>query len=206
MAQIKIGRMVLGVCQTNCYFLYREGEKDCIVVDPADKGGDIYRALQKNGFRTAGILLTHGHFDHIGAVEEVQEKYGCLVCACEKEIPLLASPELNASNMSHRPLSLTPDVTVKEGDSVTVGDLEFKVMETPGHTEGSICFVIANTIFSGDTLFLGSCGRVDFPTGDAKTMMDSLKRLKNLEGDYVVYPGHGPSTTLEYERKTNPFM
>ena len=195
----------MGYIGTNCYVVSNE-QGNCAIIDCDGNTTALYNYIDQNNLKPTHILLTHGHFDHIGAVEEVQEKYGCLVCACEKEIPLLASPELNASNMSHRPLSLTPDVTVKEGDSVTVGDLEFKVMETPGHTEGSICFVIANTIFSGDTLFLGSCGRVDFPTGDAKTMMDSLKRLKNLEGDYVVYPGHGPSTTLEYERKTNPFM
>ncbi len=201
--EIKI--LEMGYIGTNCYVVSDE-QKNCAIIDCDGDTTALYSYIDQNDLNPTHILLTHGHFDHIGAVEEVQEKYGCLVCACEKEIPLLASPELNASNMSHRPLSLTPDVTVKEGDSVTVGDLEFKVMETPGHTEGSICFVIANTIFSGDTLFLGSCGRVDFPTGDAKTMMDSLKRLKNLEGDYVVYPGHGPSTTLEYERKTNPFM
>lgn len=201
--EIKI--LEMGYIGTNCYVVSDE-QKNCAIIDCDGDTTALYSYIDQNDLNPTHILLTHGHFDHIGAVEEVQEKYGCLVCACEKEIPLLASPELNASNMSHRPLSLTPDVTVKEGDSVTVGDLEFKIMETPGHTEGSICFVIANTIFSGDTLFLGSCGRVDFPTGDAKTMMDSLKRLKNLEGDYVVYPGHGPSTTLEYERKTNPFM
>ncbi len=201
--EIKI--LEMGYIGTNCYVVSDE-QKNCAIIDCDGDTTALYSYIDQNDLNPTHILLTHGHFDHIGAVEEVQEKYGCLVCACEKEIPLLASPELNASNMSHRPLSLTPDVTVKEGDCVTVGDLEFKVMETPGHTEGSICFVIANTIFSGDTLFLGSCGRVDFPTGDAKTMMDSLKRLKNLEGDYVVYPGHGPSTTLEYERKTNPFM
>lgn len=201
--EIKI--LEMGYIGTNCYVVSDE-QKNCAIIDCDGDTTALYSYIDQNDLNPTHILLTHGHFDHIGAVEEVQEKYGCLVCACEKEIPLLASPELNASNMSHRPLSLTPDVTVKEGDSITVGDLEFKIMETPGHTEGSICFVIANTIFSGDTLFLGSCGRVDFPTGDAKTMMDSLKRLKNLEGDYVVYPGHGPSTTLEYERKTNPFM
>ena len=195
----------MGYIGTNCYVVSDE-QGNCAIIDCDGNTTALYNYIDQNNLKPTHILLTHGHFDHIGAVEEVQEKYGCLVCACEKEIPLLSDPNLNASTMSHRPLSLTPDITVKEGESVAVGNLVFKVMETPGHTEGSICVVIENTIFSGDTLFLGSCGRVDFPTGDAKTMMDSLKRLKNLEGDYVVYPGHGPSTTLEYERKTNPFM
>ena len=169
----------MGYIGTNCYVVSNE-QGNCAIIDCDGNTTALYNYIDQNNLKPTHILLTHGHFDHIGAVEEVQEKYGCLVCACEKEIPLLSDPNLNASTMSHRPLSLTPDITVKEGESVAVGNLVFKVMETPGHTEGSICFVIENTIFSGDTLFLGSCGRVDFPTGDAKTMMDSLKRLKNL--------------------------
>ncbi len=179
---------------------------NCAIVDCDGNTTALFHYISQNNLKPSHILLTHGHFDHIGAVEEVKEKYGCTIYACQKESALLSDPVLNASNMSYRPISLTADVWVKEGDVITVGDLEFKVIETPGHTEGSICFIIENVILSGDTLFLGSCGRVDFPTGDPTAMMASLKRLKNLEGDYTVYPGHGPSTTLEYERKTNPFM
>lgn len=195
----------MGSIGTNCYVVYNE-KGNCAIVDCDGNTTALFHYISQNNLKPSHILLTHGHFDHIGAVEEVKEKYGCAIYACQKEAALLSDPVLNASNMSYRPISLTADVWVKEGDVITVGDLEFKVIETPGHTEGSICFIIENVILSGDTLFLGSCGRVDFPTGDPTAMMASLKRLKNLEGDYTVYPGHGPSTTLEYERKTNPFM
>ena len=108
--------------------------------------------------------------------------------------------------MASTPLRIAPDVFVKDGDVITVGSISFSVLETPGHTQGSICFLADKNIFSGDTLFLGSCGRTDLPTGDYQTILASLQKLKNLAGDYVVYPGHGPATTLEYERKINPFM
>ena len=104
------------------------------------------------------------------------------------------------------PTSLSADVWVQEGDAVKVGDLEFTVLETPGHTAGSVCYLIGNNIFSGDTLFQGSCGRTDLPTGNWGEIIASLKRLRNLPGDYNVYPGHGPSTTLEIERRMNPYM
>lgn len=195
----------IGYIATNCYVI-SDDNGNCAIVDCDGNPQPLYQYIEQNHLNPTHILLTHGHFDHIGAVEDVKQKYGCMVCACEKEVPLLADPALNASNMSPRPLSLTADILLKEGDIVEVGDLKFKVIETPGHTAGSICFLIDKNIIAGDTLFLGSCGRVDFPTGDPQAMMASLKRLKNLEGDYVVYPGHGPATTLEYERKTNPFM
>lgn len=195
----------MGSIGTNCYVV-SDDNGNCAIVDCDGNTTALYNYIDQNHLKPTHILLTHGHFDHIGAVEEVKEKYGCLVYACDKEVALLSDPSLNASNMSYRPLCITPDVTVKEGDVITIGDLEFKVIETPGHTEGSICFMIENAILSGDTLFLGSCGRVDFPTGDPKAMMASLQRLKNLKGDYVVYPGHGPATSLDYERRTNPFM
>ena len=200
-----IKTLEMGYIGTNCYVVSDE-KGTCAIVDCDGNTQPLYQYIDENGLKPTHILLTHGHFDHIGAVEDVKEKYGCIVCACEKEAPLLADPALNASNMSYKPLSIIADVLVKEGDTIQVGDLQFKVIETPGHTAGSICFFIEKSILSGDTLFLGSCGRMDFPAGDTSAMMQSLKRLKNLEGDYVVYPGHGPATTLEYERKTNPFM
>ena len=195
----------MGSIGTNCYVVYNE-KGNCAIVDCDGNTTALFHYISQNNLKPSHILLTHGHFDHIGAVEEVKEKYGCTIYACQKEAALLSDPVLNASNMSYKPISITADVLVKEGDTIQVGDLQFKVIETPGHTAGSICFFIEKSILSGDTLFLGSCGRMDFPTGDTAAMMQSLKRLKNLEGDYVVYPGHGPATTLEYERKTNPFM
>ena len=146
MAEIKIGRMVLGVCQTNCYFLYREGGQEAIVVDPADKGANIYGALQKNGFRVACILLTHGHFDHIWGLDSLRdaanaaaEADGCepvKVYACEAERELLKSARLNVSAQAGRACETYADVYVKDGQEIAVADMSCKVIATPGHTAG----------------------------------------------------------------------
>ncbi|HIT88148.1 MAG TPA: MBL fold metallo-hydrolase [Candidatus Coprocola pullicola] len=202
---MNIKTLEMGYIGTNCYVV-SDDNGICAIIDCDGNPQPLYNYIAQNQLKPTHILLTHGHFDHIGAVEAVKEKYGCKVYAAEKEAALLADPALNASDMASVPLRIYADVSVKNADTISVGDLQFSVLETPGHTQGSVCFLIEKNIFSGDTLFLGSCGRTDFPTGDYQTILSSLQKLKNLEGDYVVYPGHGPATTLEYERKTNPFM
>ena len=202
---MNIKTLEMGYIGTNCYVV-SDDNGICAIIDCDGNPQPLYNYIAQNQLKPTHILLTHGHFDHIGAVEAVKEKYGCKVYAAEKEAALLADPALNASDMASVPLRIYADVSVKNADTISVGDLQFSVLETPGHTQGSVCFLIEKNIFSGDTLFLGSCGRTDFPTGNYQTILSSLQKLKNLEGDYVVYPGHGPATTLEYERKTNPFM
>ena len=202
---MNIKTLEMGYIGTNCYVV-SDDNGICAIIDCDGNPQPLYNYIAQNQLKPTHILLTHGHFDHIGAVEAVKEKYGCKVYAAEKEAALLVDPALNASDMASVPLRIYADVSVKNADTISVGDLQFSVLETPGHTQGSVCFLIEKNIFSGDTLFLGSCGRTDFPTGDYQTILSSLQKLKNLEGDYVVYPGHGPATTLEYERKTNPFM
>lgn len=218
MAEIKIGRMVLGVCQTNCYFLYRDGEHDAIVVDPADKGANIYAALQKNGFRVAGILLTHGHFDHIwgldalrdaaNAAAEAEQKEPVKAYACEAERELLKSPRMNVSEQAGRACATYADVYVKDGEEITLAGMTCKVIATPGHTAGGCCYYFAEAgiLVSGDTLFAESVGRTDFPTGSMGTLVRSIKeKLFVLPEDTRVYSGHGESTTIGYEKKNNPF-
>jgi len=152
------------------------------------------------------ILLTHGHYDHIGAVEKVKQQYGCKVIAGKDEIRVLTDPAANCSIYSGAQVTVFPDELVSDGDTITVGDLKFEVLFTPGHTEGSLCYFIEDNIFSGDTLFQGSCGRTALATGDWATILRSLKMLRDLPGDYTVFPGHGPSTTLGIERVSNPYM
>lgn len=202
---MKIQGFAMGMIGTNCYVVSDENNI-CAIVDCDGNPQPLFEYIEENQLKPTHILLTHGHFDHIGAVEAVKEKYGCKVYAGAKEKNVLTDPKINHSAFAATPLSLEADVYCQEGDVISVGDLEFKVMETPGHTEGSVCYLVDRTILSGDTLFYGSCGRTDFPTGDWQTIIHSLERLKNLEGDYVVYPGHGPATTLENERASNPFM
>lgn len=202
---MKIKAFELGDIGTNCYVI-SDDNNTCAIIDCDGDGKPLFDYIDQNNLKPTHILLTHGHFDHIGAVNVVKEKYGCAVYACTKEANVLAEPTINHSGLYGMPISVKPDKLINDGDEIKVGDMTFQVMETPGHTEGSICFILDKTIFSGDTLFLGSCGRTDFPTGDWQTILNSLKKLKELEGDFVVYPGHGPSTTLDYERNTNPFM
>lgn len=208
MAEIKIGRLTLGVCQTNCYFLYREGQKEVVFVDPADRGDSIYEALQEKGFVVAGILLTHGHFDHIGGAEKLRELSGAKIYALDAEEALCLDAGLNVSKMAGRACTVQPDVLVKDGEEITVAGICCKVIATPGHTGGSCCYYVAEAGFlvSGDTLFQESVGRTDFPTGSMSEIVRSIKeKLFCLPPDTKVYPGHGEQTTIAYEKEYNPF-
>ena len=215
MAEIKIGRMVLGVCQTNCYFVYREGSEEVIFFDPASHGDKIYEALKKNGLRVAAVFLTHGHFDHIlgcealckAAEEESGEKIKVYACEAEKE--MLKDARLNLSKGMQCPCTLDADVYVKDGEELTAAGLTCKVITTPGHTSGGCCYYFeeAGLLISGDTLFAESVGRTDFPTGSMSTLVRSIQeKLLVLPDETKVYPGHGESTTIEHEKKYNPYL
>ncbi len=213
MANVKIGRMVLGVCQTNCYFVYREGEQKAVVVDPADYGDHIYETLQKNGFEVAGILLTHGHFDHIWGCEKL--KGACAeagnpveIYAGAEEEKLLQDTHMNVSEQAGRACSLQADKLLADGEEVKLAGITFRVIFTPGHTGGSVCYYIeeAGLLLSGDTLFAESVGRTDFPTGSMSTLARSIKeKLFTLPEDTLCYPGHGDSTTIGHEKDYNPY-
>ena len=205
---LKIGKIVMGSVQTNCYFLYQEDEKKIIVVDPADKGEYLYNAFKEAGFEVVAILLTHGHFDHIWGSNKLRELAGVQVFAFEDEKDVCESSKLNVSADVGRPYEARVDWYLKDGETVSIDCMEFKVIWTPGHTQGSCCYYFEkdNILISGDTLFEGSVGRSDLPTGDGKLLSRSLKeRLMILPDETVVYPGHGNSTTIADEKKYNPF-
>lgn len=205
---LKIGKIVMGSVQTNCYFLYQEGEKKIIVVDPADRGEYLYNAFKEAGLEVAAILLTHAHFDHIWGCNQLRELAGVQVFAFEDEKDLCESAKLNVSEDVGRPYTATVDWYLKDGETVTIEGMEFKVIWTPGHTQGSCCYYFEkdNILISGDTLFEGSVGRSDLPTGDGKLLSRSLKeRLMILPDETLVFPGHGNSTTIADEKKYNPF-
>ena len=209
MADIKIGRMMLGVCQTNCYFVYREGSSKVIFIDPADYGDQIFQAMKNNGFEVAAILLTHGHFDHIWGCSRLRQLTSAPVYAYEGEEDVLLSSDLNVSAGAGRACTVKANTLLKDGQELIIEGMTFKVIATPGHTKGSCCYYFeeADMLISGDTLFEESVGRTDLPTGSMSTLVRSVKdKLFVLPDDTVVYPGHGDSTTIGHEKKYNPFI
>lgn len=208
MADLKIGRMVLGICQTNCYFIYKEGSSEVIFIDPADRGDYIYETLKEKGFRVAGILLTHGHFDHIWGSKKLRELSGGKIYAYEGEKEVCEDAGKNVSEQAGRSYTVEPDVYLKDNEEVTIAGMTCRLIATPGHTGGGCCYYFeeAGMLISGDTLFQESVGRTDFPTGSMSTLIRSIKeRLFVLPDNVKVYPGHGDTTEIGLEKKYNPF-
>ena len=208
MADLKIGRMMLGVCQTNCYFVYREGSSKVIFIDPADYGEQIYQAMKNNGFEVTAILLTHGHFDHIWGCSKLRALTSAPVYAYEGDEEVLLSSDLNVSAGAGRACTVKANTLLKDGEEVTIEGMTFKVIATPGHTQGSCCYYFeeAGMLISGDTLFEESVGRTDLPTGSMSTLPRSIKdKLASLPDETLVYPGHGDATTIGHEKDYNPF-
>jgi glyoxylase-like metal-dependent hydrolase (beta-lactamase superfamily II) len=194
---LKIYCMPLGAYQTNCYIVHKLEEKKCIIIDPGYEAHTILDKLDDLGLQAEAILLTHGHFDHVGAVRDLAATIGCNVYMRPEETAM--PPQLTAG-----PLYFTHEYPA-EG-KLQVAGMDILVMHTPGHTAGSVCLLIENAMFSGDTLFAGSMGRCDFPGSSIFDMRKSLRRLCTLATDYRVFPGHGPSSTLDHEKKTNPYL
>lgn len=208
MSNIKIGRTVVGSVGTNCYFVFRDDAKKALVFDPGDSGKKIYDRLKENGIEVSAILLTHGHFDHILGVKELKEAAGCKVYSPEAEQRLLEDPELNCSGMIGRVGSVKTDEWLRDNEEIELEGIKIKVLSTPGHTEGSACFYIeeAGILIAGDTLFEGSVGRTDLPTGNMGDLVHSIRsKLMTLPEDTLVYPGHGDETTIGDEKRYNPY-
>lgn len=207
MSEIRVKCLVVGMVQTNCYLVYDEETKRAVIVDPGDAAETIISGCRNLELKPEAILLTHGHFDHIMAAETLKKEWELKIYACEKELEVLRDGAKNMMMTYYRKsYSLEPDVTVKEGDTFEAAGFTWKVFETPGHTIGSCCYYLEKeeVLFSGDTLFHTSYGRVDFPTGSAMDMLASVKKLLALPENVIVYPGHMDETTIGYEKKYNP--
>lgn len=204
--EYKIMKLVVGQLQENCFILFDEN-KDAFVVDPGGSSENIIEAIEKNSLNIKYILLTHGHFDHVGAVAALVEKYKAPVYLSKKDRAFLESPkEVRASAFGMQIEAADVDVFVKDGDEIPFSGGTINVIETPGHTLGSVCYLFENYLFAGDTLFNGSIGRTDFPESDHSLMVESLKKLKKLDDEIYVLSGHGPESQMSYEKMTNPYL
>lgn len=200
---MKIHTLPLGAYQTNTYII--ENENHCVLIDPGYEPDTILGYAAQNGLTVDAILLTHGHFDHVGAVERIAEATGCALWMSQSDWSQKTSPWISY----FYPLAncdLPQMQFCEHGETIIAAGLGFRVLETPGHTCGSVCYLCGDALFTGDTLFAGSCGRTDLPGGDPDRMAESLAFLRDFNHTGSVYPGHGPASTLPYEKETNPYL
>ena len=187
----------VGQLETNCYVVINEKTLECVVIDPGDESNAILDYMESNRLHCRAILLTHGRYDHVGAVDAVAEETGAAVYMNERD-------DYRCAVDSHLPYSLKENgKSYDDGDVIEAAGLRFDVIATPGHTPGGVTLRCEDALFTGDTLFKGSCGRTDLPGGDMQQELDSLRKICELPGDYEVYPGHMDPSTLARERAFN---
>lgn len=207
---LEIWRQVLGMVQTNCYLVMDKATKAAVLVDPADNCEAIIQMQKEAGADLKGILLTHGHFDHMMAAKAASDYFCVDLYACEQEEELLKDVRMNCSyGMGGVPVALEAKHWVKDEEELTFESLTLQAIHTPGHTRGCMCYYFkeAGVLISGDTLFLESVGRTDLPTGNSRQIIESLKeKLMVLPENTLVLPGHGSATSIGYEKRNNPYL
>ncbi len=210
MAHLTTASLTVGELAVNCWFLVNEDRKEALVFDPGDEAERIRSYAEQKGWKIAGILLTHGHADHMGGAEELKRLTEAEIYALAEEEPLLKNGKTNLSVfIMRRVITMEADEYVRDGQELTLSGIRLKVLRTPGHTPGGCCFYCeeAGCVFAGDTLFQGSVGRSDFPGGSMSELVRSVKeKLFLLPDDTKVYPGHGEETTIAFEKQYNPFV
>ena len=210
MGKMKINQYVVGPVQTNCYFVINEETNEMIVIDPGASAKALADKARKDGYTPVAILLTHGHFDHATAAEELANEFGGIpIYAYEAEKETLADPELNASWMMGDSLVFKADKFLKDEQEIDLAGFHIRVLFTPGHTPGGCCyyFPYEEVLFSGDSLFCMSIGRTDFKKGSMSDLVRAIKeKLMVLPERTTVYPGHNESSTIENERMFNPYL
>ena len=202
---MKIHCLPLGSYQTNCYIVHADDAKTCAIIDPGFHPEKVLSTVHRLGLTVDVVLLTHGHFDHVGAVEAIVKATGCALWMSQRDYTQFPTPENDFYYPIHD-CDFTEVHFCEEEDQIHAGGLTFTVLETPGHTWGSVCYLCEDAMFAGDTLFAGSIGRTDLPGGDWNTLKDSLQRLTMLQPNLWVCPGHGEMTSLFDELNHNPYL
>lgn len=209
MQKMNILTFSCGILAANCYII--EDGKDAVIIDPGYTEDGIFDYILNNPKKIKYILLTHGHFDHIFAANAVKEATGADIVIGEGDAFALVNDEFNLSEgfgSIYGSIGSEPkgEITVSDGDVITVGKMKFTVISTPGHSPGGVCYLSDGVLFSGDTLFAGTVGRTDFPHSSQGALLESLEKLKKLDDNIAVYPGHGEKTTIKAEKQNNPFL
>lgn len=197
----------IGIYSANCYIIGCEDTNEVVIVDPGGGVDIILDVIEKKNLNVKYIILTHGHGDHIGGIVKLKNEINAPILVHKDDEDMLLDSSLNlTSMMSIDKIEIKPDRLLEDNDIINIGNLEAKIIHTPGHTKGSICIKVKDTLITGDTLFKGSIGRSDLYGGDHETLINSIKsKLLILDEDIKVYPGHGDSSTIKYEKKNNPF-
>ena len=207
---LKVTTLTFPCFSANCYLVTDDSTGESLLIDPGSYGERQKDFIKSQGVESLKyILLTHGHFDHMIGVERFRNAFSGEVVVHENDSDKLSSAVGSLYSRFEREIPFATadaDIKVKDGDSLPFGSGEIEVIHTPGHTKGCVCYKIGDCLFTGDTLFRGSIGRVDFPDSDENEMLSSLKKLNSVEGDYKVYPGHEGASTLPYEKQTNRYM
>ena len=197
----------VGPLETNTYIVAVDGDRSAAVIDPGDEGGRILAAVEAAGLTVEKIILTHGHWDHIGAVAELVDATGAEVYVHEDDADSLTDPDKNLSGLVFERRESRADHTVTEGETIAVGELELRVVHTPGHTPGGMSLLVEDNLFCGDLVFYNSIGRTDLPGGDQARMHESVhSKVMTLPDETKIFPGHGPATTVGRERAENPYL
>jgi glyoxylase-like metal-dependent hydrolase (beta-lactamase superfamily II) len=207
MADLEIFRKTVGNMGTNCYIMVNHDTEECVIFDPGDEASRLKQDIEQAGFKPKAIILTHGHFDHIGGVKELKDAYGIpLYCSKEENEQILGKLDGNLSAMFGMPMTMQADETLRDGEKLEMIGTTLQCISTPGHTIGGMCYYNEElqAVIVGDTLFAGSVGRTDFPTGNGTQLLNSiLEKLYVLPDETKVFPGHMDSSTIGFEKRTN---
>jgi hydroxyacylglutathione hydrolase len=203
---MNIETIPVGPLQANCFIVWDEKTREAIVIDPGDEPDRIIALIKQKNLNVKYIICTHAHFDHVGALPELKSHTGAAIAVHNLEKEIYEGARDMAAFFGYDIESLPePDIYLKDGDPIKIGELEFRVIHTPGHSPGGLCLYGNGVVFTGDTIFAGSVGRTDFYGGSIEELKSSFKKILSLPQHTKIFPGHGPETTVEVELKENPF-